>query len=447
MKKNMKRVCKQEYEINPLTGRCVKKCKEGFKRNPVTGRCKKIPVLKFCKKGYEKNLNTKKCIKKCKSHLKRNTLTGRCKKIPNITPPLSKKTSKKTKSPTVSKKTSKKTKSPTVSKKTSKKTTSPTVSECRGGYKKNLYTGICRQFINAPSTVKLQFGNADSLVDDMFCGIDDKVLEYILVDSDLFSQEFIDDVKNNMTVGETKCEAITKHFPKQFVNKITGLFGMGSFGIVFASTEPNGERIAVKVSNINEDDENLTEDKLNEEVRMSKKFSDLGVGLEIKKFGIVHIKNSGKDLHGFIKMERVNGNVEQLLEAKVWNKSEIHEIVSKVFDIIKKISDNNLFHGDLHLSNIGFIIDSYGELQLKLIDFGRSGERSAPRGDAALLIRSGYDIRNTFVRKTFIGFAYDLIEKMFRVRLRIPSEMSIEGKQEMLFDYALEKLGLDPPRI
>ena len=299
----MKTVCKQEYEINPITGRCVKKCKEGFERNPVTGRCKKIPVLKFCKEGFEKNPltgrciktckidsernpKTKRCIKKCKSHLQRNPVTGRCKKIP---------VSKKTISPKIP---------------VSKKTISPTV-EC----KKNIYTGICRQFISPPP-VELPFGKADSLVDEMFCGINDEVLADVFDldfhDGDIFSQEFIDDIKNN-TTDETKCETFTKRFPKQFVNKITGLFGMGEFGFVFASTEPNGERIAVKISKINE---KITEDVLNEEVRMSKIFFDLGVGLEIKKFGTAHIENSGRDLHGFIQMERINGTLWDLLKAK-----------------------------------------------------------------------------------------------------------------------------------
>ena len=416
---NMKTVCKQEYEINPLTGRCVKKCKEGFERNPVTGRCKKIPVLKFCKEGFEKNPltgrciktckidsernpKTKRCIKKCKEGFERNTVTGRCKKIP-----------------------------------VSKNTISPTV-EC----KKNIYTGICREFISPPY-VKLPFGNADSLVDEMFCGIDDEVLEDVFDqdeydDDDMFSQEFIDDIKNN-TTDEKKCEIITKRFPKKFVNKITGLFGMGSFGFVFANTEPNGERIAVKVSSINE---HTTEDDLNAEVRISKIFFDLGVGLEIKKFGTAHIENSGRDLHGFIQMERINGTLWDLLKAKEWNKSEIHEIVSKIFDIIKIISDNNLFHGDLHLQNIGFITDSYGELQLKLIDFGRSHERSAPRGDIALLLRSAYSILNPFIRDTFVGFTNELLEKMFNVRLKIHSTSGGE-REMMLFFYAMEKFGLD----
>ncbi len=34
--------CKDDEEINPKTGKCVKKCKEGEIRNLETGRCNKI---------------------------------------------------------------------------------------------------------------------------------------------------------------------------------------------------------------------------------------------------------------------------------------------------------------------------------------------------------------------------------------------------------------------
>ena len=91
--KEHKTFCKQGYEINPLSGRCVKICKEGYNRNPSTGRCKKVTRVsnvsnvskpkesKICKSDQEISLLSGRCVKKCKSTQNRNPLTGRCKKI------------------------------------------------------------------------------------------------------------------------------------------------------------------------------------------------------------------------------------------------------------------------------------------------------------------------------------------------------------------------------
>ena len=92
-------VCKADQEVNPKTGRCVKKCATGTVRNPATGRCIKgaaavnqqappaAPFLpkqkspstkKKCMDGYEINPKTGRCIKKCAAGTIRNPATGRC---------------------------------------------------------------------------------------------------------------------------------------------------------------------------------------------------------------------------------------------------------------------------------------------------------------------------------------------------------------------------------
>lgn len=44
MIKNNSKICPENKEINPVTGRCVLKCKEGSVRNKETGKCEKIPT-------------------------------------------------------------------------------------------------------------------------------------------------------------------------------------------------------------------------------------------------------------------------------------------------------------------------------------------------------------------------------------------------------------------
>ena len=92
--------CKSDQELNPKTGRCIKKCAPGTIRNPNTGRCikgavsaadasepaskpkssikKKSSTKKKCPEGKELNPKTGNCIKKCAPGTVRNPNTGRC---------------------------------------------------------------------------------------------------------------------------------------------------------------------------------------------------------------------------------------------------------------------------------------------------------------------------------------------------------------------------------
>lgn len=91
-------VCKADQEINPKTGRCIKRCAPGTVRNPNTMRCiKGAPATKKsatvakksasatkknkCKADQEINPKTGRCIKKCAPGTIRNPNTGRCIKI------------------------------------------------------------------------------------------------------------------------------------------------------------------------------------------------------------------------------------------------------------------------------------------------------------------------------------------------------------------------------
>lgn len=315
----MSDICRQGYEINPSNGRCVKKCKEGFERNPVTGRCKKIPVLKFCKQGYERNPLTGRCIKICKNDSERNPKTKRC------------------------------------------------IKKCKSHLKRNPLTGRCKKITKEKTPIYYH---------PYVCDIDDKKLKEVFEHENIFPRKFATYVEKNRLERESNCQTLTKHFPKQYVHKLTGLLGAGDFGFVFENTEPDGEKLALKVSII---DQENNEDKLNKEMIITDRFVNLGMAMPIKSFGTAHIKNSGIALHSFIKMEKVDGTVFHLLfrgfpdhPRKIREKSEIYDLVSKIYGVLLTMYENRLSHGDLHLHNIGYIIDSDGKLQIKLIDFGES---------------------------------------------------------------------------
>ena len=83
IKLKKRKECPEGKEINPKTGRCVKKCKEGEVRDKITGLCKKIKLKKRkeCPEGKEINPKTGRCVNKCKEGEVRDKITGKCKKI------------------------------------------------------------------------------------------------------------------------------------------------------------------------------------------------------------------------------------------------------------------------------------------------------------------------------------------------------------------------------
>ena len=95
--------CPEGTEINPKTGRCVMKCKENEERHPLTyvcmPKCKngprdkktglcpkselikkipKIPTIKICPDNQEINPKTGRCIMKCKENEERHPITNVC---------------------------------------------------------------------------------------------------------------------------------------------------------------------------------------------------------------------------------------------------------------------------------------------------------------------------------------------------------------------------------
>jgi hypothetical protein len=74
------RDCPEGKEINPVTGRCVKKCEKGKVRDQKTGKCVKDVKEKKeeCPEGKEINPVTGRCVKKCEKGKVRDQKTGKC---------------------------------------------------------------------------------------------------------------------------------------------------------------------------------------------------------------------------------------------------------------------------------------------------------------------------------------------------------------------------------
>ena len=85
-KNAQQRVCPDGQEINPVTGRCVKKCEKGKVRDQKTGKCVKDVDAKeerVCPEGKEINPVIGRCVKKCEKGKVRDQKTGKCVKDVN----------------------------------------------------------------------------------------------------------------------------------------------------------------------------------------------------------------------------------------------------------------------------------------------------------------------------------------------------------------------------
>ena len=360
------RTCKQGLEINETTGRCVKVCKTGSSRNPTTGRCKRT---KECKEGRELNPITGRCVKGCKKGSERNPTTGKCAKktVPIIPSPVY-------------------------------TTRSRVRIEYSHDESKN--ENICsitedglKDFLTS------EIFKPGKYTDDEIDGIDGDFKQ-----SDLsFYQKITRDSRRK---GLDNCEYVKKLFPPTFVNRIGMILGTGAFGTVFSNIEKTGQITAIKIESYNP----LL---LKKELRISDKLYKLGVSAQLMEHTTFKIKDSGFRSHNFLKMEKVDGILSGMMIHKDWDDDEIYELVLRLFEMIKIMSDNNISHGDMHFSNIGYMIDVSGSIELKLIDLGQSREFSRPMIDIIMLITFNHEFNDGVLRETFDRYARDFSKSMF----------------------------------
>jgi tRNA A-37 threonylcarbamoyl transferase component Bud32 len=116
----------------------------------------------------------------------------------------------------------------------------------------------------------------------------------------------------------------------------------------------------------------VTRDMIEYEATQMQKVSDLGISPAF--IGLDFCKYDGNDtLYAFLIMEKYgDGTLEDLLKTE-YATSHQEEIKQKLKELLDKLYDNGINHGDLHSGNILYKINS-GSLEFKLIDFAESSE-------------------------------------------------------------------------
>jgi len=168
------------------------------------------------------------------------------------------------------------------------------------------------------------------------------------------------------------CEVLSDFFPVECLKgwRITSFLGAGSFGYVFSIRNSHNKRGVLKIVR---DEANFSVDK---EIVVQKKFHELGLSPGVIDHCSYKPPRGGDRVH-FILMERIDGVIDNFLMKKSHHKL-LDTLVDRLFQIIKKMKDKNLTHGDFHSENIGFVYrrgDNPGTIQI--IDHGMSIENGS----------------------------------------------------------------------
>ena len=159
------------------------------------------------------------------------------------------------------------------------------------------------------------------------------------------------------------CKYIDDLVPKFLGNNINGFISHGKYGIVLSS-EYEKKKSVVKLMT----DPQNTFISVQNEFYIGKTFNSIGIGPEMYNYGYKIIEDS-IILH-FISMSMVDFEytLKSYFQEEDRTENEINSVLEKVFDILEVLRDNNLVHGDLHLSNIVL----FNNKEVTLVDFGMS---------------------------------------------------------------------------
>ena len=391
--------CKEGYEKN-IKGRCVKICKSGTKRNPNSGRCKRVstrrrrippirpiqrrPNLRLCKDGFERSQFSGNCVKICKPGTERNPNSGRCKKVssnPITSNPVT--SNPITFNPV--------TFNPVTS---NPVTSNPVTSNPVPDNDFEVTNDDCE--VTNDEIDGFFSKDVENCIQELFCTQEE-------------GKKFHEIFSDRRLPGESNCQALTRLIFPDFITKITKLLGKGAQGSVFEALDSNGKQVAIKITI-------ATDDEFERELRISKKMESLDVGVPILGHSIEVIKDSGKLNHKFIMMDKIDGTIIDLLNSRPFSNTELKSITDEIIRIIKLLSDNNLVHGDMHVSNIGYKIQEDGSTKLILIDFGFSLEVSMPRADLVQAIRVTWFMANNDIKFRYDKFIREKAEEVLKIR-------------------------------
>ena len=315
-----------------------KKCPVGKVCNPDTGRC--VNIKKGLSKKTSKVASKKKCLdKKCPVGKVCNPETGRC---VNIKKGVSRKTSK------------------VASKKKCLDKKCPVGKVC------NPETGRCKK-----KTLEV-LQTLSAMIDEK----EYKSLGIIIpkTKSLQLGQEAIPAKIDITGIGKNVTKLPSGTDIKTYIDfkyKENRLIGEGQYGSVYIFKTPTGEDRVVKLSllpNSYTFFNSLREIFIQEifyRMNLSPKIYSTEMIINYTFFNI-------PEQHILIEMEKIDGNVEDLLNSREFAPDVIENIMKEILTMVSIYQQNNYIHGDLHWQNIGYKYVEKNKIRLYLIDYGLS---------------------------------------------------------------------------
>jgi tRNA A-37 threonylcarbamoyl transferase component Bud32 len=112
----------------------------------------------------------------------------------------------------------------------------------------------------------------------------------------------------------------------------------------------------------------------------------------------------------FFVMGKVNGTISQLLKQPL-SDPDLDEIIEQSVQLLLRMCDHNMTHGDLHFANIGYMMKDSGERIYLCIDFGGAMVGCDPEIDLLQLLRdtfsSSYKRHNTIYLRQRLHRIYE----------------------------------------
>ncbi len=152
--------------------------------------------------------------------------------------------------------------------------------------------------------------------------------------------------------------------------------GMGTYGYVYLGHDTGGHTVAVKLQRLREGRMRNTQlidvPTFEREVRMQQIFSTTA-GIRAPHVLDWYTTTDGK--YAMTVMEPIDGILNDLLKRHMQDRPFLMYVARQLKRLVNNLAAHGLVHGDLHFSNLAYILtDTHGRIepQIALIDFGRS---------------------------------------------------------------------------
>ena len=113
----------------------------------------------------------------------------------------------------------------------------------------------------------------------------------------------------------------------------------------------------------------LWEKSVMQEIELTNEFSQTGYGIKIERFCFAHFNE--KFWAVIIIMETVDGVLSEILkQPQALSEYHVDSICKQLVEAVEQMDAMGIHHCDLNAGNIGFVRQTNGGYQIKLIDFG-----------------------------------------------------------------------------